>query len=377
MDNITLRFVFDKKKKATLSKQGLLQVEVRINGSKRCIYISTGIKLYSNQYSDKMGFTCINHDKAMMINKKARGIFSQIESYAETCNSIEDIHNWNKSESNNSSPVEFIKDRLKKKNPSFSVVEYHNSLIKRIEEFGKFRTFDDLTYINMLDFDAFLRKTIKSQPTLYKRHIALKSYIKMAVKAGLCKYNPYDDFEFKKGKSREAIFLTEDEVKLIQDYNPPSDSLKRIKDLFIVQCFTGMAYVDLMSFTESKISIRNNRKIITGIREKTDESYISLLLPEAEMILEKYNYVLPRITNEKYNDYLKLLAAGAGINKNITTHVARHTYATYLLNRGIPVETVSRTLGHTNIKQTQAYARMLGSKVLSDMEVLFKTLDNK
>ena len=96
------------------------------------------------------------------------------------------------------------------------------------------------------------------------------------------------------------------------------------------------------------------------------------LLTNAEAILLKYDYMLPRITNEKYNDYLKLVGAGAGLNKNLTTHVARHTYATYLLNRNIPIETVSRCMGHSNIKMTQVYARMLGKKVVDDMQVLLK-----
>ena len=375
MNNTSLRFVFDKNKRIKNSSDlGLLQVEVRLNGTNKSIYISTGIRLFKNQFSDKNAFTCKNHDKANMLTRKAKDIYNQIESFvlSEKCRTMEDVHNWNKTDICDYNVVAFIKERLTKKNPSFAVVEYHNSLIKRIEEFGRFKTFDDLTYINLLDFDAHLRKTINSQPTLYKRHTALKSYIRMAMKAGLCKYDPYIDFEYKKGKSKEPTFLTEDEVSLIQKYNPPSESLKRIKDLFIVQCFTGMAYVDLMGFNQSKIQLMNGSKVLSSTRSKTDESYISLLLPEAEIILEKYNYVLPRITNEKYNDYLKLLASGAGIEKNLTTHVARHTYATYLLNRDIPIETVSRAMGHSNIKQTQDYARMLGKKVINDMQVLLK-----
>lgn len=375
MKNIILRYVFDKNKRIKNNTDlGLLQIEVRLSGTNKSSYVSTGIKLSKAQFSDKNGFTCMKHERASIIMQKARTMFNLVESFVQSdkCKEISDVRNWDKVDVCDYSVVGFIKERLKKKDPSFSVIEYHNSLIKRIEEFGKFKTFDDLTYINLLDFDAYLRKTIKSQPTLYKRHTAFKGYVRMAIKAGLCKYDPYTDFEYKKGKSKEATFLTEEEVGLIQNFTPPSDSLKRIKDLFILQCFTGMAYVDLMAFDKSKIQMLGENKILSSTRTKTDESYISLLLPEAEAILLKYDYILPRITNEKYNDYLKLVGAGAGINKNLTTHVARHTYATYLLNRNIPIETVSRCMGHSNIKMTQVYARMLGKKVVDDMQVLLK-----
>ena len=101
-----------------------------------------------------------------------------------------------------------------------------------------------------------------------------------------------------------------------------------------------------------------------------------LLAGRSEMpkdVVSSYATPKPEVDyKEKYNDYLKLVGAGAGINKNLTTHVARHTYATYLLNRGIPIETVSRCMGHANIRMTQNYARMLGKKVVNDMQVLLK-----
>lgn len=369
MKNTTLRYVFDNKKQSTNTETGLLQIEARLVGTNRRVTLSTGVRLTKLQFSDKNGFTCVKHERASLIMNKVKTMYNQVEAFvsSDKCRKLEDVRNWNKTDVCDYSVVDFIKERLAKKNPSYAVVEYHNSLIKRIEEFGRFKTFDDLTYINLLDFDAHLRITIKSQPTLYKRHTAFKGYIVMACRAGLCTYNPYSEFEYKKGKSKEPVFLTEEDVSLIQKYNPPTDSLKRIKDLFLLQCFTGMAYVDLMAFDKSKIKLMGEHEVLSSTRTKTDESYISLLLPEAKTIIEKYNYILPRITNEKYNDFLKILGPGAGIEKNLTTHVARHTYATYLLNRNVPIESVSRAMGHSNIKQTQAYARMLGKKVISDM----------
>jgi site-specific recombinase XerD len=210
-------------------------------------------------------------------------------------------------------------------------MEYHNSLIRRLEEFGKIKCFSDFTYENIVDFDLFLRKTIKSQPTLYKRHSALHRYVKDAINRGLCKFDPYVQFKVKKGKSKDPVFLLESEIKKIQEYVPFNEKLERVKDLFIFQCFTGLACVDLMKFSMSDVSEVDGMKVIRSNRSKTDESYISLLLPEAEEIAEKYNYNLPKLSNQKYNDYLKLLGTGAGISKNITSHVARYTIFSFPL----------------------------------------------
>ena len=128
----------------------------------------------------------------------------------------------------------------------------------------------------------------------------------------------------------------------------------------------------MTNFSKNDIIEVDEMKAIRSNRVKTDESFITLFFPEAEKIAEKYNYELPKLSNQKYNDYLKILAAGVKIKKNLTTHVARHTFATYLLNKGIPIETVSRAMGHSSIKMTQHYAKLLGRKVISDMKILLE-----
>jgi site-specific recombinase XerD len=373
MDNAQLRYVFDRQKQANNdSKTGLLQIEVRLTGTNKRKLISTGVHLYKNQFSEKNGFTCKNHPNAPAITGKVTKMFRQIEAFVLSggCRNLEDVKKWDHDEIEIHSVIDFIKSELKRNNPSYDVLEYHNSLIKRLEEFGKIKVFADLTYENIVDFDAYLRNTIKSQPTLYKRHSALHRYIKEAINRGLCKFDPYLQFKVKKGKSKDPVFLIESEIKKIIEWIPVNDRLACVKDLFLFQIFTGMAYADMMSFDKSYISKLDGYRVIRSNRQKTDENFISLFLPDAERIADKYGYSLPKISNQKYNDYLKLLAAGAGIDKNLTSHVARHTYATYLLNKGIPIETVSRAMGHSNIKMTQHYAKLLGKKVIEDMKKL-------
>jgi site-specific recombinase XerD len=301
-------------------------------------------------------------------------MFREVEAFvlSDKCTSLDEVKNWNRDESVIYSVISFMEKSLSKRNPSMTTLAHHRILINKIKSFGKFKTFADITYENISDFDAFLRKTVNSQPTLYKWHNAFKSYIVDAINRGICKSNPYLLFKVQKGKSRTPTYLIEDEIKKIMNYEPAVERLQKVKDLFLFQCFTGMAYVDMQNFSRTDVSEMKGMRVIRSSRTKTDESFVALLLPEAERIAEKYDYTLPRLSNQKYNDYLKLLGSGAEITKTLTSHVARHTFATYLINKNVPIESVSRALGHASIRQTQHYARLLGNKVIEDMKGLIR-----
>jgi len=373
MNNISIRYVFDRKNQATNSKKGLLQIEVRIIGKVNKTLVSTGIKILKNQFSDTNGFTCIKHPNASAITKNARDTFNKIEAFvlSDKCKSLNDVKHWNKVDFSEITIVDFIESELRRKNASVTVVEYNHSFIRRLNEYGKIKTFEDINYNNIVGLDAVLRKYITSEPTLYKRHSLFKGYIQEAINRGLFKGpNPYALFKNAKGKSKDPIFLTENEIEKLKQYTPDYGYLERTKDLYLFQCYTGLAYADLMKFSKESIKEIDGYRAIQSNREKTDENFITLFLPEAERIAIKYNYELPKITNQKYNEYLKDVSKGAGINKPLISHSARHTFATYLLNKDIPIETVARALGHSNIKQTQHYAKLLGKKVIDDMKKL-------
>ena len=372
MDNLSMRYVFDRKHKATETEKGLLQVEVRIIGTSTKKFFSTGVKLTTLQFSDKNGFTCINHPHSQVLTGRARYVYNKIEAFifSRECKTFSDVSKWNKKPGETLLVKDFIQKELSRWRASKATVTHYNSLIKRLDGFGKIKRFADFTYQNIADFDNYLRQFIVSQPTLYKRHNTLKRVIKEAVNQKLCDSNPYDLFKVKPGQSKKPIFLNEKEIQQIIDYNPTVDKVKKVKDLFLFQCFTGLAYVDMNKFDKSYIATVHGYKVINSNRQKTDQEFITLLLPQAEAILDKYDYTLPKISNQKYNDYIKLLAAGACIDKRITSHAARHTFATYLLNKGIPIETIAKAMGHSNIRMTQHYAKLLGKKVVDDMSRL-------
>lgn len=164
-------------------------------------------------------------------------------------------------------------------------------------------------------------------------------------------------------------YLTEEELKSIEDKHFSVERLEKVKDLFLFQSYTGLAYKDMAGIRKEDIQVdADGRKFIAKERCKTDIRYTVLLLPKAIGILEKYDYRLPVLSNMKYNSYLKEIADVCGVGINLTSHCGRHTCATYLLNHGIPIEIVAKVLGHSSTRITQStYAKMLDKTVLQEM----------
>jgi hypothetical protein len=148
MDNLSIRYVFDRKRQSSETKQGLLQIEVRIMNTSVKTYISTGIRLYKNQFSDKNGFTCRNHPNAQLITGKAKRIFNKIEAFVNSldCPSFEYVNNWDKDVSKIYSVVEFFESEIKRN----KYTKEHYSQLARLKEFGKIKTFRDFTYDKIL-----------------------------------------------------------------------------------------------------------------------------------------------------------------------------------------------------------------------------------
>ena len=191
---------------------------------------------------------------------------------------------------------------------------------------------------------------------------------------------------FKTGKKEVIrVPLTKEELLriLIKDFE--NDRLNQVKDIFLFSCFTGLAYVDVYQLKRSNIikGLDGEQWIMTS-RQKTDSPTRLPLLPDALKIMNKYdhhprcvnqNSVLPVLTNQKMNSYLKEIGDLCGIDKNLTFHVARHTFATTVtLTNGVPIETVSKMLGHKSLKQTQHYAKIVDLKISEDMKVLRQKL---
>ena len=168
---------------------------------------------------------------------------------------------------------------------------------------------------------------------------------------------------FPRGKCKERRPLSERELKLIREAELP-DKEAKVRDLFIFAAYTGLAFCDVMDFKFKTMTEQSgDMYFIDGSRLKTGTNFFTPILPPAMEVLQRYNYQLPKISNQKANDYLHLIETRLGINKSITFHVARHSFATLSLSHDVPIEKVARMLGHTDIKTTQIYAKILKTTV--------------
>ncbi|GAA3575221.1 hypothetical protein GCM10022395_25290 [Snuella lapsa] len=287
------------------------------------------------------------------------------------------------------------------------LVEYHNTTMHNVLKPGTMKNYystkkyldmflmekrktkdiylKQLSYRFITDFEQYIRtykpkkarKTCTNNGTM--KHLErLMKMTNLAVKLEWLDKDPFRNYKLSYIKN-ERSYLTQREIDLIDNTTFKSPTYERVKDIFLFSCYTGLSYVDvkeLMS-TQLLIGIDGNYWLNTK-REKTNETVKIPLLPKAKQIMEKYmqeskatKKLLPVLSNQKTNQYLKEIVKASGIHKHITFHSARHTFATTVtLSNGVPIETVSKLLGHTKLSTTQIYARVLQKKVGEDMDLL-------
>lgn len=241
----------------------------------------------------------------------------------------------------------------------------------------------EIDYQFISGFEHYLKsKKNCAHNTATKYIVNFKKIMRLALAHEFIDRDPF--FHWKSNwKSKEREFLTADELNNLAKKEFSIIRLEQVRDIFLFCCFTGLAYADIHKLSSENI-VRglNGEYWIKTKRQKTKTLSSIPLLPTAERILRKYenhtcqkedDKLLPVLTNQKSNAYLKEIADVCGIKKNLTTHLARHTFATTVtLSRGVPMETVSKMLGHTSIKTTQIYAKVLDTKIGADMDILKK-----
>lgn len=374
----TLRFVFDRKHIASEKKKGLVQIEVTSEGKRK--WIGTQVKVYPNQWDDRK--KVIRSMESIQLNAMLDSMMNNINEFITSLiknNQPFDFEklNYFLEKSNKSvSYIDFVRMRIEERTDiEESTRKQHRTLLKSLEDFGRINYIDDLTKQNIILYDDFLHKQGISQPTVYNYHKRNKRYIHEAMKFELISDDPYDGLTFERGKFDKRKYLTEQELYKMETCEINSQSIDRIRDLFLFQCYTGFAYSDFAKFDfERDVENRNGKYIIADRRKKTNEDYYIVLLSPAMKILKKYNFKLPIISNQQYNIMLKVAAQYAKINKSITTHVARHTFAVFALNNGVSMEVVAKMLGHSNIKTTQIYAKVLNREVEKGFDLLEKKM---
>lgn len=245
----------------------------------------------------------------------------------------------------------------------------------------------NLEYSFIIDFEDFLRSYVPKSGqskignnTAMKHIKRLRRMVTLAYRMKWIERDPFVNFKMKIEK-KERSFLTDYELLSIEDLSSSIERLMVVKDLFVFSCYTGISYVDIVQLTENNIVIGiDGSPWIMANRVKTGAPFKIPLLPKAATLIDKYkdhystndtSSLLPKLSNQKLNSYLKEIADLCGIKKNLTFHMARHTFATTVtLSNGVPIETVSKLLGHTKLSTTQIYARVVERKVSEDMALL-------
>ena len=235
----------------------------------------------------------------------------------------------------------------------------------------------EITPMLITDFELYLRTACKcGYNTTAKFMQFFKRIIIIARNNGILVNDPFASYKIRLEKVDRG-YLTEDEIKIILKKRMVSERLEHVRDLFIFACFTGLAYIDVYNLAPENIVTLNGKQWIMTKRQKTSVETNVLLLDIPKSIIAKYSgktyrdgKLFPMLTNQKLNSYLKEIADICGIKKNLTFHLARHTFATMSLSKGVPIESVSKMLGHTNIKTTQIYARITNKKIEHDMDEL-------
>ncbi len=269
--------------------------------------------------------------------------------------------------------IEYAKEVYERREQSLSpgTKKHYKLLFKFLEDWGKIVHFADVTEQNITKMDEYLAGKGLKTCSRWNYHKRIMMFIQKAMDEGLLKYNPYSKLDIKRGReSGLTRYLTPAEFHAIENCKLPTESLCRVRDLFVFQTYTMLGYSDMEAFDYNKCTRVKGQTIYKSKRVKTGQDFVVVLLPPALAILKKYNNELPIISNVKYNEYLKIVAQAAGIEKPVSTHWARHTGATLFLNEGnIPMHIVQHILGHATIRETEkTYAMVFDTTIVESVK---------
>lgn len=392
---IKTQIMFDHRNRTSAGKEG--PVEVRITHNRKTYYIPTGVRVRRSEFAFQ---SIINRGDSDELNRqlkvlvqKITGVVTAMLEAGEALDAAEVKRRvWSpeqKKKKDVNEVVAWMQEQLPLLRLRDGTVKHYRPLFVRLTAFGEISEWCDLTIENIYKFDAYLhslrkeltdaekKKGVKAEPLsdagVYTYHKCFRALLTRAYKMGVIDANPYDRLkgEFSRGEKQSMDYLTEEEMAAFESIRPLSGSVMEVAhDLFIFQMYTGLSYGDMQAFDMKDYRLIEGTWRNVGERIKTGVPYVSQLLPPAVAILEKYNYQLPTLGNAEYNHSLKALGMACGITRPLHSHMARHTFATFALRQGVKIENLARMLGHTNITQTQRYAKVVAASVHEEFDKL-------
>ena len=387
----TTAIIHDHQRRAKKNQEAML--DIRITTDRRHVYISTGIRVrksewVAGQIINRLDATVLNERLAIIYKKVGDEVNRALDAGREI--KAEEIRRKVfevKEAQQDDALLKWIASQIPALDVSEGTRKHYWPLIDRLEEFGRMRHWEDVTVENIYEFDAFLharRKEVSetarlagvkpqrlSDAGIYNYHKRLRALLYRADRFGKISSNPYAKLrgQFKRGDTENTEYLTEEEMQAIRQLDLPRGSVLDIsRDLFVFQMFTGLAYSDAQAFDFSKYKRIDGAWRYIGRRRKTSVAYVSELLPPAVEVIKKYQGRVPKVNNADYNHRLKEIGRMAGIETRMHSHLARHTFATWMLSQDVKMENVKQMLGHKSIITTQRYAKVLAPNVYEDYQ---------
>ncbi|WP_298767368.1 site-specific integrase [uncultured Polaribacter sp.] len=399
---ITVLFVIQRNK---MNKKGLCPLRCRITYKQKRKVFSTGVFINPENWDNVLQLakppnknnTIINTQMSL-INQKINEAFLMLQVLPESFD-VDDIFRKYKGEDVKTEitilgAYDLHNDKTKKLiGVDFNELSWSRYVESRrkVAEFirVKYKRSDmklkqlDLKFIKDLEF--YWKTEVKlKQATIYRSMQRFKKIIQFAIDENYLQTNPFNLYKNKKYKGT-IVYLTELELNNLMHYKFSQKRLEKVRDMFVFCCYTGLAFTEMISLRTHHISEGFDGNLwINMVRQKTERPIAIPLLPQAKSIIEKYfnsdsEEVLPRISNQRFNSYIKEIGVLVGIDKKMSHHLARRTFATtILLYNNIPMEIVSELLGHSKMSITQeSYAKVVQHKVSSQMNKLSKKLKKK
>ena len=379
-------------------------LDVRVTVDRKSYYISTGMKVLGKHWA---GAVVARPDADALNNRLGIIVLrvnQKVNEYIEARQPIdvsavrEFVYSGTKVDGKQDRMLTWIESQINALQVSDGTRRHYWLLLERLKEYGKMKSWADITIEAIYDWDAWLHNTVKAQVkkgederngsdgTIYNYHKHLKALLNRAHDFGLISASPYDRLKgkFRKGENENIEYLTEEQMQLIMNTRPvPGTQMETVRDLFVFQMFTGMSYSDMQAFdikqykeetARDKISVEKTKRFVyRGERIKTGVPFVGVLLPPVVDVLERHGWQVPKMPNQKYNCLLKTFGSVIGID-GLHSHLARHTFATYMLSKGAKVQNVMRMLGHKKIDLTMRYAKVIDKDVQDDFDMVGESL---
>jgi len=393
--------IFDHRNRTEEGKEGPL--EIRITHGKKSFYINSNVRVHRNEWAGSV----VNRPDMDALNERLGMI---VQAVAHEANELQrqekeiDValirsrvfDNPQEKKEEPDALLKWIAEQIPQLKMTSGTRSRYEVMENRLKAYGQIKTWSDLTVENIYAWDAWLHRIKRPQRTadaqagkkpekigdaaVYNYHRCLRALITRAVKMGKIEANIYDRMrgDFHKGVKENVEYLTEEEIAAVMSLHPVAGTPMAVaRDLFVFQLYTGLSYSDAQAFDIKNYKQVDGKWISVGERIKTGVAFVSQLLPPAVKVLQKYGMQVPKIGNADYNHALKAIGMAAGITTRMHSHLARHTFATYMLRNGVKIENLAKMMGHSTIRETQKYAKVIAQSVHDEFDMIAEKINSK